>query len=359
MFSPKETKKGKIHGTLHMAVKQARDLPKMDDSGLADGFVKCYLLPDKSSAGKRKTGVVKNNLNPVWGEQFHYEKVVLDELSSERVLEVTVWDWDRGSSNDFIGGLRLGPAPGRTTKRKEWMDSIGDEVSHWEAALAHPGEWVEQWHTLRPSMDPRSIDLSAPPKPSPLPTTEELHEKEAPVEDLFGAKVSIGTHKASLAGSEKSAIDDLRESLPRSSPVLTKKVSSHGRSPVLCVTLTPTSSSAVRTSAAEEALTRGRVPPTLSCAADGSATTVSAKPSQGGPACWLCGRCEVSCPLCWRACSHTCAPVSAQPSQGGPACWLCGRCEVSCALCWRASRHTCAPVSSRAGGSCYHTRVTS
>ena len=238
MFAPRETKKGRIHGTLHMAIKEARDLPKMDDSGLADGFVKCYLLPDKSSGGKRKTGVVKNNLNPVWGEQFSYEKVVLDELSSERVLEVTVWDWDRGSSNDFIGGLRLGPAPGHTTKRKEWMDSIGDEVSHWESALARPGEWVEQWHTLRTTMDPRSIDLSALPKPSPPRTTEELHRKEAPVEDLFGAKITIGTPKGSLSGrgtsSKDAAIDNLPESLPRSSPVLTK-VSSGRCSPVSCV----------------------------------------------------------------------------------------------------------------------------
>ena len=208
MFSPKETKKGKIHGTLHLAVKQAQDLPKMDASGLTDGFVKCYLLPDKSSGGKRKTGVVKNNLNPVWGEQFSYEKVILDELSSERVLEVTVWDWDRGSSNDFIGGLRLGPAPGRTTKHKEWMDSIGDEVSHWAAALAHPGEWVEQWHTLRPSMDPRKVDLSAPPVAVAKTTEGALSEQER------------------AESTERKSVDDLPESLPRSSPVLTQVSSS-------------------------------------------------------------------------------------------------------------------------------------
>ena len=157
MFQRTDTKKGKQRGTLNILIKQARELPNMDSKGLTDGFVKCYLLPDKSSGGKRKTGVVKNNLNPVWGEQFSYEKVILDELSSERVLQLTVWDLNKGSSSDFIGGLRLGPAPGRTTKHKEWMDSIGDEVSHWEAALAHPGEWVEQWHTLRTTMDPRSV----------------------------------------------------------------------------------------------------------------------------------------------------------------------------------------------------------
>ena len=159
MFSTTESKKGKTKGVLNILIKQAKDLPNMDAKGLTDGFVKCYLLPDKSSSGKRKTSVIKNNLNPVWEEKFTYEKVTLEELSRERVLEVTLWDFNKGSSNDFIGGLRLGPAPGRATKHKEWMDSIGDEVSHWEAVLARPGEWVEQWHTLRTTMDSRSIAL--------------------------------------------------------------------------------------------------------------------------------------------------------------------------------------------------------
>ncbi len=159
MFVATETKKGKTKGTLNVVIKQAKDLPKMAATGLTDGFVKCYLLPDRSSGGKRKTGVIKNNLNPVWEEKLVYEKVVLEELSTERVLEVTVWDFNKGSSNDFIGGLRLGPNPRRVGagKHKEWMDSIGDELTHWEEMLEHPGEWVEHWHTLRTTMDPRSV----------------------------------------------------------------------------------------------------------------------------------------------------------------------------------------------------------
>ena len=157
MFTPAESKGKK--GTLTVMIRQAKELPAMDPNGLTDSAVKMYLLPNKSSSGKRKTHVIKNNLNPVWDEPFVFD-VHEGELRQERVLEVTVWDYDRKGS-DFIGGLRLGPIPPQGKKHKPWMDSIGDEVSHWEAVLVHPEEMVEQWHTLRPSMDPRKVDFSA------------------------------------------------------------------------------------------------------------------------------------------------------------------------------------------------------
>ena len=101
--------------------------------------------------------MIENNQNPVWEDHFSYEKISLEELSKERGLEVTVWDFRKGSSNSFIGGVRIGPPPGMASKHEEWMDSIGDEVSHWETMLTHPGEWVEQRHTLRHTMDPRDV----------------------------------------------------------------------------------------------------------------------------------------------------------------------------------------------------------
>ena len=144
-------------GTLVVDIKQAKELPAMNGE-TADSAVKLHLLPNRKSSGKRKTGVIKNNLNPVWEEKFTYEDVSLEELSCERVLEISIWNYEK-SGNTFIGGLRLGPAPGSAAKHKDWMDSIGDEVTHWEDMLARPGEWVERWHTLRTSLNPRTVDL--------------------------------------------------------------------------------------------------------------------------------------------------------------------------------------------------------
>ena len=170
-------------GTLVVDVKQAKELPPMNGE-TADSAVKLHLLPNRKSSGKRKTGVIKNNLNPVWEEKFTYEGVSLEELSRERVLEISVWNYEK-SGNTFIGGLRIGPAPGSAAggKPKDWMDSIGDEVTHWEDMLARPGEWVEQWHTLRTSLNPRSVGLktstSTPPAP---PAVASSSSRTAPTE---------------------------------------------------------------------------------------------------------------------------------------------------------------------------------
>ena len=65
-----------------------------------------YLLPDKSHKGKRKTPVIKRNCNPRWNCLLVFEDVSLEELW-QRSLELTIWDYDRLTSNDFLGGVRL------------------------------------------------------------------------------------------------------------------------------------------------------------------------------------------------------------------------------------------------------------
>lgn len=107
-----------------------------------------YLLPDTSKKTKRKTWVIKRNLNPIWNHSFAYDNLTIDELRN-RVLELTVWDYDRGSSNDFLGGLRLGL--GNNTE--PWDDSQGLEIEAWRLMLERPNKWHEHTLNLRSSMD--------------------------------------------------------------------------------------------------------------------------------------------------------------------------------------------------------------
>jgi len=157
-FEELGTKKGETYGKLHIHVRKAKDLPNMDTQGYTDGFVKIFLLPTKSSRAQRKTKVINNNLNPTWNETFVYDKVTVEQLSYSHALEVTVWDHDLISSNDFVGGLRIGPIP-KHGQTKNWMDSNAVESSHWEEMLSCPGEWVERCHTLRASMEYRDISI--------------------------------------------------------------------------------------------------------------------------------------------------------------------------------------------------------
>ena len=64
------------------------------------------MLPEKTRGTKQKTPVIKRNVNPQWNHTFVFEDVSLDDLR-ERSIELTIWDHDRFTSNDFLGGVRL------------------------------------------------------------------------------------------------------------------------------------------------------------------------------------------------------------------------------------------------------------
>ena len=141
-----------------MRINEAAELPIMEPGGSTDAVIRIYLLPKCTPYSKRKTKIIKGNLNPVWNEEFEYKFVSFEDLKQSRMLELTVWDYDRRGCNDFIGSLHLGPDASNVDERaKEWIDSTGDEIAHWEEMMAQPGEWVERWHDLRPSIRKREV----------------------------------------------------------------------------------------------------------------------------------------------------------------------------------------------------------
>ena len=143
-------------GSLIVSVKEANGLPQMNSHGLTDAAVRLLLLPRYSFVAKKKTACIKNSVDPVWNEQFEYRNVTIPELRACRVLELSVWDYDRKGCNDFIGCVRLGPSPGDADKRCiDWVNSNINEAEHWTEMLNRPGEWVEAWHNLLPSIGKR------------------------------------------------------------------------------------------------------------------------------------------------------------------------------------------------------------
>lgn len=146
---------GRKSTDLKVFIKQARALPTPKDDSQINPYIKCYLLPDKKSSAKRKTKVLNSTNNPIWEEELVFENVTVEELTNKRVLEVTVWNFSKGHTNELIGGFRLGPSPGSDCPN--WMDSIGEEIAHWERMCANPDQWITMWHSLRENMEPRDI----------------------------------------------------------------------------------------------------------------------------------------------------------------------------------------------------------
>lgn len=145
-------KQGPVRGSLHVLVKEARNLTATRSNGTSDPFCKSYLLPDRTKGSKQKTPVVKKSCNPKWNHTFVYPDVSLDELK-DRCLELTVWDYDKITSNDFLGGVRLGLGTGKLYGRDvDWMDSHGEEVTLWRSMLERPNLWIDGSLLLRPTL---------------------------------------------------------------------------------------------------------------------------------------------------------------------------------------------------------------
>ncbi|XP_060783525.1 synaptotagmin-like protein 4 isoform X2 [Neoarius graeffei] len=151
-------KKAKVEdcGELHVLIKEAKNLYAMKAEGMSDSFVKGYLLPFTGKLTKKKTQVVKKTVNPHYDHTFVYKDVCLEQLKS-MCLELTVWDREAMSSNDFLGGVRLSLGAVRLKEGKqEWVaDSTGEEVSLWQKMMQFPDSWAEGSLPLRSSMGKR------------------------------------------------------------------------------------------------------------------------------------------------------------------------------------------------------------
>ncbi|XP_061899979.1 synaptotagmin-like protein 4 isoform X2 [Entelurus aequoreus] len=141
-------------GELHILIKEARNLMAMKGGGgTSDSFVKGYLFPSKSKTTKRKTPVVKRNLNPHYSHTFVYKDLALEQLKT-MCLELTVWDREPMLSNEFLGGVRLSCGKGtvKIGSNEVDMDSVGEEVSLWQKMMQYPDSWAEGSLPLRTTM---------------------------------------------------------------------------------------------------------------------------------------------------------------------------------------------------------------
>ncbi|XP_063745845.1 LOW QUALITY PROTEIN: rabphilin-3A [Eleginops maclovinus] len=121
-------------GRLLVGVVRCAHLAAMDSNGYSDPFVKVCLKPDMGKKAKNKTQTKKKTLNPEFNEEFGYE-IKHGELA-KKTLDISVWDYDMGKSNDFIGGCQLG------------IQAKGECLKHWYECLKNKDKKIERWHVL-------------------------------------------------------------------------------------------------------------------------------------------------------------------------------------------------------------------
>uniref|UniRef100_A0A8C4NBA9 Synaptotagmin-7 n=1 Tax=Eptatretus burgeri TaxID=7764 RepID=A0A8C4NBA9_EPTBU len=118
-----------------LAVIKARNLKAMDIGGTSDPYVKVWLMHKEKKVEKKKTEVLKNNLNPIFNQTFTF--FVPTEHLRDTTITVTVMDKDQLSRNDVIGKIYL-----------SWKSGPA-EVKHWKDMISKPRQPVAQWHQLK------------------------------------------------------------------------------------------------------------------------------------------------------------------------------------------------------------------
>ncbi|KAM3721494.1 Synaptotagmin-4 [Dirofilaria immitis] len=123
------------HPTTHkvtVVLLKAKGLPKLDISGMADPYIKIYLLYKEQRISKKRSHVKKCTLSPVYNESFVFELPCTEEQDLDNVnFEIVVMDWDRLTKNELMGKC-----------------FIGSNDEHWLQVRSNPRRQIAEWHQL-------------------------------------------------------------------------------------------------------------------------------------------------------------------------------------------------------------------
>ncbi|XP_010795980.1 synaptotagmin-4-like, partial [Notothenia coriiceps] len=124
--------------TLTVVVLKARHLPKTENNGPTDPYVKVNMYQGKKRVCKKKTHVKKCSPNPVFNELFVFD-LPSEEGLRDTSVELLLMDSDMGTSrcpNTVLGRVVLGTSV------------AGTSGEHWREICDHPRRQIAKWHGL-------------------------------------------------------------------------------------------------------------------------------------------------------------------------------------------------------------------
>ena len=110
----------------------------------------CYrtFISDVLSKTKYKTKFMRNTTEPVWEEEFLLKGVTHQTLRNT-TMQMSVWNYEKGSKHILLGGIRLGVGE----VQGDLHDSFGEEFNVWKRFLDYPNESLDFSVPLRSTLE--------------------------------------------------------------------------------------------------------------------------------------------------------------------------------------------------------------
>ncbi|KAK6167619.1 hypothetical protein SNE40_021600 [Patella caerulea] len=141
---------------LIVSVISALELTLTDNGKFRNPYCKLYFLPDRSEKSKRRTKTIANTIEPTWNQTFIYCPVKEVDLR-DRLLEITVWDYDRIGASEFLGEVLIDLTSANLNDEPYWY-----QLSHHDDASIPLPANSPRTKTSKDPYDLRKDHLSPP-----------------------------------------------------------------------------------------------------------------------------------------------------------------------------------------------------
>ncbi|KAL5275240.1 unc-10 family protein [Megaselia abdita] len=177
---------------LHITIICCTGLSSRANGAARNPFVKVNIVPDIDNRLRRKTKTISNTFEPRWGQIFIFDGMRFD--STPKFLKLTLWDYIRCGSNDFLGEVIVDLTQHALDDETEWYP------------LQDRKDYVHIFHKC----DNNELDFIVTPTEylSPPSTTSRLSDSDT-LSEFEGEGVIIGRDGTSISslGSSSSEVD--------------------------------------------------------------------------------------------------------------------------------------------------------